>query len=261
MHCTWTQKEQKSFTKALETCAPNPTDDIWLNLSEAVGTRSPREVHMFAFDYLLQLQAISRNLLQDTKIHNIEFAHWTTEEDCIFEQFLTVFPETEENRWDKISGALCARRFYRSPEEVERHYLKLVFDVNNVVAGERVFQTFRVESKTENDPSKQSHDAKKKKKTEVEVEAQRVDGSSDVVLSKTQKIENEDDKDERDGNQSSQKLKRNRQERLSISQLNLITPLKRVKSEPNPEKEVIDMQDQAAITANIDEVLKSFQRV
>lgn len=142
----WTATEQKLFANALERFAENPHEDIWLALSEAIGTKSVRETYCFAFSYLLQLQASAKDFLEETRLHNIEFTQWKQQENKIFESFLTVFPDSEENRWEKISGALCARKFYRSPEEVERHFLRLVFDVNNIICNEKVFTTLEAPS-------------------------------------------------------------------------------------------------------------------
>ena len=77
MNSVWTEAEQKQFSKALETYGRAPTEDIWLTISESIGTKTAREVYCFAFDYLLQLQACSQAFIKETRLHNIEFSHWT----------------------------------------------------------------------------------------------------------------------------------------------------------------------------------------
>lgn len=150
MKAFWTSTEQKLFSRGLERFGNNPTEDIWMAISEGIGTKTPRETYLFAFSYLLQLQSSCKHFLEETRLHNIEYSTWGKEENRIFEGFLSVFTDNEENRWEKISGALCARKYYRSPEEIERHYLKLVFDINNIVCNEKVFKTFEISKSKSN---------------------------------------------------------------------------------------------------------------
>ncbi|KAG5237890.1 hypothetical protein OIU76_012702 [Salix suchowensis] len=70
--------------------------------------------------------------------HDAASARWTREEDKIFEQALTVFPENLPDRWQSI-----ANHIRKSAWEVKEHYDVLVHDVFAIDSGRVELPTYR----------------------------------------------------------------------------------------------------------------------
>mmetsp|Transcript_7586 Transcript_7586/g.9967 ORF Transcript_7586/g.9967 Transcript_7586/m.9967 type:complete len:233 (+) Transcript_7586:41-739(+) len=132
----WTFEEHKLFQLGLEKFGKRPTPPLWQEISNFVGTKTPREVHQHAHEYFVKLLAASKNLVDETVFHEIQTTQWNMHEDEAFEQALDNFGDNFPDRWERIAGTLPGR----SVEEVKKYYLKLLFNVgalrNEVEASE-----------------------------------------------------------------------------------------------------------------------------
>jgi hypothetical protein len=70
--------------------------------------------------------------------HATAATRWTREEDKIFEQALTIFPENLPDRWQSI-----ANHIRKSAWEVKEHYDILVHDVLAIDSGRVELPTYR----------------------------------------------------------------------------------------------------------------------
>ena len=71
---------------------------------------------------------------------------WSMQENRLFEQALCTYGDNVADRWKKI----CCLLPGRSPEEVKKHYLKLVYDISAVRNGHKVDTVYPSENRIPN---------------------------------------------------------------------------------------------------------------
>ncbi|GLT42788.1 hypothetical protein SLA2020_167720 [Shorea laevis] len=64
---------------------------------------------------------------------------WTAEENKAFEQALAVYDQDTPDRWYNVAKAVRGK----TPEEVKRHYERLVEDVKHIESGQVPFPNYR----------------------------------------------------------------------------------------------------------------------
>ncbi|KAJ0985873.1 hypothetical protein J5N97_004229 [Dioscorea zingiberensis] len=65
---------------------------------------------------------------------------WTAKQNKVFENALAKYDKDTPDRWKNIARAVGGGK---SPEDVERHYKRLVDDVNNIDSGNIPYPNYR----------------------------------------------------------------------------------------------------------------------
>ncbi|KHN19694.1 DnaJ like subfamily C member 2, partial [Glycine soja] len=66
-------------------------------------------------------------------------SRWTVQENKAFERALAVYDKDTPNRWCNIARAVGGK----TPEEVRRHYDRLVEDIRRIESGQVPFPIYR----------------------------------------------------------------------------------------------------------------------
>ncbi|KAG4926235.1 hypothetical protein JHK85_052721 [Glycine max] len=69
----------------------------------------------------------------------LDTSRWTVQENKAFERALAVYDKDTPNRWCNIARAVGGK----TPEEVRRHYDRLVEDIRRIESGQVPFPIYR----------------------------------------------------------------------------------------------------------------------